>query len=347
MIHELLIAVLKQTFTHVEGLYKPSIEVLASGLDSPRGLGFSSDRMLNLTEAERNSSTFSPEPVYNQVKHYTTTIADDGDPADVYYPIVPNAMPDQLPIALLLQGALVDKANYSNFAKQVASYGFVVVVPNHKRTATGPDGKATTGFLSIQQQVNTVLKQMRVEDANSASPIFKVVDTKKLGLLGHSFGGYVGLAAIQNICDPLVCLGNYTRPPELMAGVFYGTYFQSSKDGKFPAIHNQHIPIGLIAGTLDGRSDFGEVASTYVKVQDAPKALIAVDGANHFSITNEDNVTAEPSRPTLNQVTATREIGRWSGLFLRAHLLGDRGAFNYVYKTGGDLDPTVSVISSP
>ncbi|MBD2054707.1 ScyD/ScyE family protein [Oculatella sp. FACHB-28] len=289
---------------------------------------------------------FSPDPLYDQVEHYTTTIAADGDAADVYYPVVPNATADQLPIALMLQGGLVDKADYSNYAEQVASYGFVVVVPNNERTITGPDGQEITGLLADQQQVHDVLNQIRVEDTNSDSPIFEIVDTEKLGLLGHSLGGYAGLAAIQNINDPAVSSGDYTRPPELMAGVFYGTNVQSSMNsGIFPSVDNQDIPVGLIAGTLDGVSDFGEVASTYVKLQDPPKALIIVDGANHYGITNEDDVVRDPNRPTLDQATANDTIGRWSGLFLRSHLLGDQGAFDYIYNTGGDLDPNVSVVS--
>ncbi len=87
------------------------------------------------------------------------------------------------------------------------------------------------------------------------------------------------------------------------------------------------------------------MASIYVKIQDPPKALIAVEAANHYGITNEDNVTREPNRPTLDQGMATEAIRRWSGLFLRSHLLGDQGAFDYVHNTGGDLDPNVSVIS--
>lgn len=358
MLQELLITILKYAPVNretIETPHKSRIEVLASGLDSPQKLSFT-DGILHVAEAERGKSetshtTFSPDPLYDQVKHYTTTIAADGDPADVYYPVVPstaNQKADQLPIVLMLQGALVDKADYSNYAQTVARYGFVVVVPNNERTRTGQDGQPFTGLLADQQQVNDVLDQMKVEDADPTSPIFKITDTENLGLVGHSFGGYAGLAAIQNICDPAVCSGDYTRPTELKAGIFYGTNFQSSSNsGTFPTIDNQDIPIGLIAGTLDGVSDFGEAASTYVKIQDPPKALIAVEGANHYGITNEDNVSRDPNRPALDQATATEAIGRWSGLFLRSHLLGDRGAFNYVYNTGGDLDPNVSVISQP
>lgn len=361
MLQELLVLTLGYVSINaepIEVLQHSRTELLANSPASPQKLTFS-DEVLYIAEAkqrkpERSQALFNPAPQYGQVKRYTTTIsaernsegnATDGDPADVYYPVVRNSAADQLPIALMLQGALVDKADYSNFAETVARYGFIVVVPNNQRATTGPDGRPVKGLLADQQEVNDVLAQMKVEDANPASPIFRIADTKKLGLLGHSFGGYTGLAAIQNICAPAVCSGSYARPAELKAGIFYGTNFRNpTNGGTFPTIDNQDIPIGLIAGTLDSVSDFGEVASTYVKVQDKPKALIVIEGANHYGITNQDNVIRDPNRPTLDQAIATNKIARWSGLFLRAHLLGDRGAFNYVYNTGGDLDPNVSVI---
>ncbi|MFW5664735.1 MAG: chlorophyllase, partial [Coleofasciculus sp.] len=59
---------------------------------------------------------------------YQTTITTNGDPADIYFPIPSNSNTNtnQFPIALMLQGALVDKADYANFASTVASYGFPV-----------------------------------------------------------------------------------------------------------------------------------------------------------------------------------------------------------------------------
>jgi dienelactone hydrolase len=287
---------------------------------------------------------FDPNPTYHQVQSYTTAIAADGDLADVYYPILPTTTADQIPIALMLQEAFVDKADYANYAKEVASYGFVVVVPNNERTLTTPDGQPLTGLLAEEQQVNEVLAQIRLEDANPASPIFEIADTTSVGLLGHGFGGFVGLAAIQDITRS-ASTKDYTRPPELKAGILYSTSFQAgANSGIFPTIDNQDIPTGLIVGTLDSVNDLSEVASTYVKIQDPPKALITVEGANLDSITNQD-LDLDPSSPTLDQATATGAIGRWSGLFLRSHLLGDQGALGYTYKTGGDIDSNVNVTS--
>ncbi|MEG3858585.1 ScyD/ScyE family protein [Microcoleus sp. herbarium12] len=290
-------------------------------------------------------TSFDPDPIYNQVKHYTTTIAADGDPADVYYPVLPNSTPDQLPIALMLQGALVDKADYSNYAEAVASYGFVVVVPNNQRTLAAPNGQTVTGLLSEQGQVNDVLDWMKVEDADPTSPIFEIADTETLGLLGHSFGGSVGLGATQDeVCIPGICSEDYTIPPELQAGIFYGTSFRNQQTGEFLPIDNEGIAVGLIQGSLDGVALPLNSQTTYDYILNPPKVSVTVEGANHYGITNEDNPDREPNRPTLDQATATETIGRWSGLFLRSHLLHDRGAFNYIYSTGDNLDPNVNAI---
>ena len=79
-----------------------------------------------VTESVR-ATTFSPAPSFEQASSYSTTIIENNDLADVYYPIASNAGKNSLPVVLLLQGALVDKSFYSDYASQVARYGFVVV----------------------------------------------------------------------------------------------------------------------------------------------------------------------------------------------------------------------------
>ena len=285
-------------------------------------------------------TAFSPKPLYKEIKSYTTTIATNGDPADIYYPIAKsNKCPVEFPIALLMQGALVDKADYSNFASQVASYGFIVVVPNHERTLTAPTGQTITGLFPEQRQVNDVLNWMAAEDANPNSPIAKIVDSDKLGLLGHSFGGSVGLVASQeDIFIPVISSPDYVQPPELKAGIFYGTSFRNPVTDAVLPLNNQDIAIGLIVGDRDGVIKPGSTAETYDSILNPPKALITVEGANHYGITNLDNPIREPNRPTLAQSTTTETIARWSGLFLQAHLQGSSGAFDYIYNTGDALD---------
>jgi dienelactone hydrolase len=299
--------------------------------------------MYTLNCLDRDSSIRKDLPT----NHYTTTIATNGDPADIYYPVAKsNAFPVEFPIALLMQGALVDKADYSDFASQVASYGFIVVVPNHERTLTAPTGQTVTGLFPEQRQVNDVLNWMVGEDANPDSPIAKIIDTDKLGLLGHSFGGSVGLVASQeDIFVPGISSPDFIQPPELKAGIFYGTSFRNPITDTVLPLNNQDIPIGLIVGDRDGVIKPLSTEGTYDLILNPPKALITVEGANHYGITNLDNSIREPNRPILDQSTATETISRWSALFLQAHLQGSKSAFDYIYNTGDALDINASVIS--
>lgn len=296
-----------------------------------------------------NAATpFNPDPIYSEAKQYTITITPNNEPADIYYPVLPETenRNNFVPIALVLPGALVDKSDYSNFASFVARYGFIVVVPNRERMVPAPTGEMVKALAPEQRQVVDILAEITAENQDSTSPIGGLVDTNKLGLLGHSYGGFVGLAAIQNMCHPNICSGTFNRPPQVKAGIFYGTNFRDPPlTGSYPPVKNGDIPIALIAGSLDQIADREESQSTYEQIQNPPKALVIVEGANHYGITNRDNLERDKVRPTLEQKVANETIARWSALFLRSHLLNDQNAFNYFYHTGDERDDGVRVIT--
>ena len=157
--------------------------------------------------------------------------------------------------------------------------------------------------------------------------------------MGHSFGGAVGLGAIQGGCFPIICPTTFSRPEALKAGIFYGTRFGGADiSGSVPPIFNDKIPVGLIGGNLDGVISLDKVLESYIRIEDPPKLLVSVAGANHYGIANDDDIFRDPIRPTLKQEIATETIARWSGLFLRAHVLEDKQAFNYIYTTIGDTE---------
>jgi dienelactone hydrolase len=297
------------------------------------------------TEKTATAATFNDAPLFNDVGSYTTTISANNNLADIYFPNPNNLKTGKysFPVALLLQGGLVDKSNYSNYASIVASYGFIVVVPNSERLVP-QFGKVLAPQTS---QINAVLAQMLAEDSNLTSPVRGIVNTQKVALLGHSLGSAVGLSAIANLCLPTLCEGSFSRPKELVAGAFFGANLRDENDDFIP-INNSGIPIALLQGTDDGRALPFRAQATYDNIKDAPKALISILGANHFGITNTNNplgVIPDPNNPTIGQNVAVETIARWSGLFLRASVLNDKGAFNYIYSTGDALDPNVRVIS--
>ncbi|MEL7495875.1 MAG: alpha/beta hydrolase, partial [Cyanobacteria bacterium J06554_11] len=180
----------------------------------------------------------SPPPrPYSSFDSYTTTNTTSGDETDIYFPTLENGTTaENLPAVLLLQGALVDKAFYSDYASQVAQYGFAVSVPNHVQAVPGFGEVLAPDTSKIQVGYN----QLVFESTRSASPLAGKVDTDKLGLLGHSLGGAVGLSAIGEVCPPGLCPAPFTRPDALAGGAFFGANLRNENDVFFP-ISNEGI----------------------------------------------------------------------------------------------------------
>ena len=120
--------------------------------------------MLGIKQTAKAAS-FNPAPLF-PVDSYSTTVSSNGDPTVIFFPA--NSKPDvsqqKFPIALLLPGSRVETAQYSEFAKIVASYGFAVIVPKHIRSL--PDF-GFTGLLPETSQINDVFEFMLRENSNS------------------------------------------------------------------------------------------------------------------------------------------------------------------------------------
>jgi predicted dienelactone hydrolase len=285
------------------------------------------------------------EPLFDQAGSYEITIAGAEDPATMYYPDPPDLGTGSydFPVALLLQGANVERGYYSQFAERVARYGFVVVVPDHETT-----GMRGTGLYAEPQQTNEVLDQMVTEDQGSG-PVAGAIDTDTLVLLGHSYGGVAGLYAIQEQCDFPFCSGSFTRPAALAGGAFYGTNMKPPF-GSIPPVENDGLPVAYLQGDLDGKALLADTQETYDKTQDSPKLLVEIGGANHYGICDQDNppgAQADSNSPTLDQAVAVETTARWAALFLRATVLADPDAQDYLSNTGPSADPNVTVTYAP
>ncbi|MEM1256447.1 MAG: alpha/beta hydrolase [Cyanobacteria bacterium P01_H01_bin.21] len=305
---------------------------------APSGLVLMASTTLVLAAPPALAATFTPSPVFDSFDSYTTINPFNGDVTDIYYPTDSSSVND-LPVVLLLQGALVDKAFYSDYASQVARYGFSVIVPNHFQTVP-PLGDA---LLSETTQAQDVLEHLTLENNDPNSPLTGQIDVDTLGLLGHSFGAAVGLATIGEICLPLQCPAPFERPEELRGGAFFGANLRDMNDVFLP-IDNDGIGIALLQGNQDGRALPSRAERTFEQIQTSPRALVELDGVNHFGITNTNFVPGaipDPNSQTLDQAVATELIARWSGLFLRGTLLDDSDALDYVLRTGADQEPNV------
>ncbi|TDC75873.1 hypothetical protein [Actinomadura sp. 7K507] len=267
---------------------------------------------------------------------FTTTV--HGDPADVYAPAAAD-IDDDLPVALLLQGANVDKAAYAGYARAVADYGFVVVVPNHTRTLFGQ-----TGLFAEQAQANWTVTWMEAEDGRAGSPLAGKIDTGSLGLLGHSFGGAAGLGVTTGACAPPFCAEPAAKPAELKGAALFGTNNTPPGGSGSPPVPNT-VPVALVQGTADGVASPAAAQSTYEALQQPPKMLVSVTGANHYGITDTQNppgAAPDPSPQTIPQADGIKTSARWSAMFLRT-VMGDVWAGVWLWGVGDAVDRGVTV----
>ena len=292
-----------------------------------------------------DSINFIPEPLYDKTESYSTNIPNrhgTGDETDIYYPLTSESNKDSFPVALFLQGLKVDKSNYSNFANIVASYGFIVIVPNHFQDI--PQFKKPV-LMPETSQIENVLSFVEKENLKIDSPIRGKLDLEKFTLLGHSAGGSVGLTVVDGDCTPVFCNSEFDRPSELLGGAFFGTSRINFLTKEFLLNKNDRIPVALLQGSKDGVVLNERTRKTYDLIKDPPKVLVTIFGTNHFGITNTDNLERRENIPELEQKVATETIARWSALFLRGVALNDKKVKDYIFEMGGKKDINIELIS--
>lgn len=284
------------------------------------------------------TSAESPAPTgaTQAVSSYQSQITNDG--TTVFHP---TNMSGDLPVALLLQGGKVHRQHYTDYAATIASYGFIVVTPNHRRL-----NFFDVDYYTSTSQVGETLEWMEEENADAASPLAGKIDEETLVLLGHSFGGATGLSIAESACSIPFCTGlSFTLPAEVKAASFFGT--NNTFLGSNPSISNR-IPVQLVQGQADGVAAPTEAEATYAALQNGPKQIVRVAGVNHYGITNTQDpsgANAETAPQAVSQASSIETSARWAAQFLLAQL-GDAAALTYVQGAGDAADPNVTTTSS-
>jgi hypothetical protein len=282
-------------------------------------------------------------PIFETSATYPVTTP-AGDEAAVYYPNPPDlrTFGYYFPVALLLQAEEVDKKWYSGLASRFARYGFIVVVPNHVSKII--PGDKLNAELS---EIDDALQLIDDEQNRPESPIMPVIMSHTMVVLGDAFGGQAGLYAIQGTCTYPFCDGQFFRPDELKGGAFFGVSTKNVISGEFPPIDNAGLPVLMLLGSEDGLTIPEDVQRTYGAIKSPPKMLVSVEGANHFGATDvnpPEGSDPDPGVQTLAQEKGLDAIARWMGNYLRAYVLGDETAKNYVDLIGDAADPDVTVV---
>ncbi len=187
----------------------------------------------------------------------------------------------------------------------IASRGYVVIAPPHPGNTINefPSCGSPQEQIDSAQEVIFALDQMLAASADSGSPFFGVLDPSRIGMSGHSFGGFT-------------------------------TYFVVAQDPRFkvavplaPAAPGMNasldVPSLLMLGTIDSVIDLNTARQAYAN-STSPKYKVEIEHAGHYAFSNLCFPSPDCNPPTtLTQDEAHGNVLRWVIPFLERYLKGD------------------------
>lgn len=284
-------------------------------------------------------------------------------PLDLYWPKGINVA-QKLPIVIISHGLGEDRGNYAYLGNHLASYGFVVAIPEHPESNAAKLQKAYSGFgepprpaefLDRPKDITFVLDRLP-----TVAPTLKTqLNLQQVGIVGHSLGGYTAFATagaelnfpkIQEFCKNNRSLNISTllqcRAMDLPAQNY------ALQDSRIKAI----IAVNPLTSVIQGQQSLAKIQIPVLMVgsgQDAitpivpeqinpftwltaPKKYLAIiDKATHFSMIGE-STQGEGVLPLLpSMIGPTPELAQTylkalSVPFLKTTIAQDRSYERYL-----------------
>ncbi|MEX1217739.1 MAG: CocE/NonD family hydrolase [Acidimicrobiales bacterium] len=194
----------------------------------------------------------------------------------------------------------------SFLTEDIASHGYVVLSANHAGNTAADQfvGSSVTqdqnDFLRpnvVKAQIDWALAQS--SGSSSAYPKLKSgIDANRIGLVGHSYGGYTVLATAGGHTGPA---GTITPDPRIKAVVGQAPYTRRLSDAELIGIK---IPVMLMVGTKDTTTPLAQDSQRPFDLITGPPVVLAVlTDAAHQSFTDVcmylDEIPKLPDAPAL------------------------------------------------
>lgn len=272
-------------------------------------------------------------------------------PVEVYW-----SRETQGPLIVLSHGFGADRYFLNYLAEHLASHGLTVVSIEHP----GSDVDALMGlaldpeilqrpsrilpaseFLDRPRDVSFVLDELAELDRRS--PVYRgKFNTEQVTLIGHSLGGYTGLAlagarldlrSLREFCNNLQPLGTSPAAWLQCAAVDLPQQEADLSDSRVTQVVAMNpltgrlfgpqglsqitVPALIVAGTQDGVTPILSQQLTPFDQLSGPKYLAAVIGGTHLSVGDPNNVN-----PSLTQIPFMPELQGEEAASLRQFLRG-------------------------
>ncbi len=163
----------------------------------------------------------------------------------IYYPAYIEGSGAQIdtsngpyPVIAFGHGFAMQNSNYISLFKHLASYGYIVIAPQF------PD----VVHLQLAFDLLFCVNHIKDQNKNSSSIFFKLVDTTKVGLSGHSMGGGASLLAAANdstinVVAPLAAAETNPSAISIMRQIKAVVYLITAQNDGITPPANHQIPM--------------------------------------------------------------------------------------------------------
>ena len=199
----------------------------------------------------------------------------------------------------------------SNFLLPViASRGYVVIAPPHPGNTLfefPSCGSAQEQFDSAQERPQDIifaLDSMLAESANPSSPFYGGLDASRIGMSGHSFGGFTTFFVVNQDSRFKVAIPMAPATPGTQATL--------------------PVPSLLMLGTIDSVINLATARTAWANFV-TPKYKVEIDHAGHYAFSNGCFPSPDCNPPTtLTQDEAHLQVMRYVIPFVEWKLKGDQ-----------------------
>lgn len=174
----------------------------------------------------------------------------------------------------------------SFLTEELAAQGFVVVAANHTGDTAIDRFTNTTSVpdrndLDRPADVTRVIDDMLARSSSSGDFLSGRIDASRIGLVGHSYGGYTVIADVAGHTTPL---GSVKPDRRIKAVVAQAPYTLRLTSAELAA---DTVPTMLISGSKDSTTPTATNAMTaFLAITGPPVILVELAGAAHQSFTD-------------------------------------------------------------
>jgi predicted dienelactone hydrolase len=221
-------------------------------------------------------------------------------------------------LVILSHGFSLGRTGYAWLAEHLASHGFVVVAPQHYELVDETLSDFWRASITRPQEIHVVLDYVEAQSADGE--FAGLIDTERVAVVGHSYGGYTALAmagarididGMTSLCetaeqeaDPNAWLCGMVLP--YVADMAELAGFDAMPEGLWPSWSDERVdaivsmagdayffneaglaeitvPVMAMGGTADTGTPFAwGTEPTYDYVSSTTKAQVAFEDAEHM-----------------------------------------------------------------